>query len=184
MLQIHMHKINMWPICFLHPSGIRGNEDSLCYRIDSIIKLPCMIGITIGLAPLFLRYQFDHVINTKDGDGCLSCKLDGFCFGHCGLQNTCLFIVSNNSSYQVKSNPVTNHKHVANNCQVNENSNAFNIWTNHATTAPKEIIWLALTLHKIFLKIKQKQNADIRVFMECFSSYEKIFLLSSHILKR
>lgn len=70
------------------------------------LQLAGIESILVGFAPPpFLVHKLDHVINSQNGDGSLGGKLEGLDFGHCGLQYSCLFVVSYCALIQVQANP-------------------------------------------------------------------------------
>lgn len=60
----------------------------------------------VAAALLRLREQLDHVVDTQDGDGRLSGKLETLCLHHGGLVHASLAVVSGLAVDQVQTDPV------------------------------------------------------------------------------
>lgn len=70
------------------------------------LQLAGIESVLVGFAPPpLLVHKLDHVIDSQNGDGSLSGKLEGLDFGHCGLQYSCLLVVSYCALIQVQANP-------------------------------------------------------------------------------
>lgn len=71
-----------------------------------LIQRSRFYGLLVRLSALLrLRVQLDEVVNAKDGDRCLSCKLKTLCLNHGGLVHASLTVVSWLTVHQVQTNP-------------------------------------------------------------------------------
>lgn len=79
------------------------NKSILTLQRTRLHSIPVRLAVV-----LLLWEQFDEVIDTENGDGCLCGKLQALCFDCDGLIHACLTVVSRFAVHQVQTNPATN----------------------------------------------------------------------------
>ena len=66
----------------------------------------CLATVVVSTALLGLRREFDHVVDSEDGDGGLGGELEALHFGNGGLQDAGLFVITHDAFEEIQAHPL------------------------------------------------------------------------------